>query len=135
MAILMRTSVDSSDEHFADDNRLGHNRVPCDRSDDPSVFLRKDEVRQMWQTIHRRYSSMRYEVPIIVAEDDKVAANIRVFFEKTDSRRVMQGRRGVVAEQVAQTRTNACARGAARSHAPYETAISIPGSTPKRRLE
>src|ERR1035437_8254002 len=30
----------------------------------------KAEVRQMWQTIHARYSSMRYEVPIIVAECD-----------------------------------------------------------------
>jgi ketosteroid isomerase-like protein len=38
------------------------------------------EMRETWQTIHARYSSMRHEVPIIVAEGDKVAANIRVFF-------------------------------------------------------
>ena len=50
----------------------------------------KDEVRRMWQTIAGRYSSMRYEVPIIVAEDDKVAANIRVFFEKRRNRRIVQ---------------------------------------------
>jgi ketosteroid isomerase-like protein len=40
----------------------------------------KAEVREMWKTIHARYSSMRYEEPIIVAEGDKVAVHIRVFF-------------------------------------------------------
>ena len=48
------------------------------------------EVRQMWQTVHARYSSMRYEVPIIVAEGDKVAANIRVFFRKRSNDRIVQ---------------------------------------------
>ena len=50
----------------------------------------KSELRQMWQTVHSRYSSMRYEVPIIVAEADKVAVNIRVFFRKTTNDRVVQ---------------------------------------------
>ena len=50
----------------------------------------KDELRAMWQTVHARYSSMRYEVPIIVAEGDKVAANIRVFFRKSSNDRVVQ---------------------------------------------
>jgi uncharacterized protein len=50
----------------------------------------KSEVRQMWQTVHSRYSSMRYEIPIVVAEDDKVAANIRVFFRKTTNDRIVQ---------------------------------------------
>jgi uncharacterized protein len=50
----------------------------------------KAEVRQMWQTVHARYSSMRYEVPIIVAEGDKVAANIRVFFRKSSNDRIVQ---------------------------------------------
>jgi ketosteroid isomerase-like protein len=50
----------------------------------------KAEVRAMWQTIHKRYSSMRYEVPIIVAETDKVAANIRLFFEKSTNNRIVQ---------------------------------------------
>jgi len=50
----------------------------------------KDEVRKMWQTVHRRYSSMRAEVPIIVAEGDKVAANIRVFFRKSTNERIVQ---------------------------------------------
>jgi uncharacterized protein len=50
----------------------------------------KAEVRQMWKIIHARYSSMRYEVPIIVAEGDKVAVNIRVFFRKSNNGRIVQ---------------------------------------------
>ena len=48
------------------------------------------EMRQMWTTIHTRYSEMRCEVPIIVAEDDRVAANIRVFFRKSSNARMVQ---------------------------------------------
>ncbi len=50
----------------------------------------KDELRTMWQTVHARYSNMRYEVPILVAEGDRVAANIRVFFRKSSNDRVVQ---------------------------------------------
>ena len=50
----------------------------------------KAEVREMWKTIHARYSSMRYEVPIIIAEDNKVAVNIRVFFRKSSNDRIVQ---------------------------------------------
>ena len=50
----------------------------------------KAEVGEMWRTVHTRYSSMRYEVPIIVAEGDKVAVNIRVFFRKSSNERVVQ---------------------------------------------
>src|SRR5262249_54824735 len=53
----------------------------------PHMGLHKGKaaLRAMWQTVHTRYSSMRYEVPIIIAESDKVAANIRVFFEKASN--------------------------------------------------
>jgi uncharacterized protein len=50
----------------------------------------KDEVRKMWQTVHNRYSSLRYDVPIIVADDERVAANIRLFFRKVTNNRVVQ---------------------------------------------
>jgi ketosteroid isomerase-like protein len=33
---------------------------------------------------------MRYDVPIIVAEADKVAADIRVFFKKSTNNRIVQ---------------------------------------------
>ena len=47
-------------------------------------------MRAMWTTIHARYSEMRCEVPILVAEGDKVAANIRVFFRKRSNQRMVQ---------------------------------------------
>ena len=47
-------------------------------------------MRQMWTTIRARYSEMRCEVPIIVAEGDRVAANIRVFFRKSGNQRMVQ---------------------------------------------
>ena len=56
----------------------------------------KAEVREMWQIVHARYSGMRYEVPIIVAEGDKVAANIRVFFRKSSNSHCAIRYRGVL---------------------------------------
>ncbi len=50
----------------------------------------KDEVRKTWETIHRRYSRLRHEVREIVAEDDKVGASLRAYFEKRDSGRIVQ---------------------------------------------
>ena len=50
----------------------------------------KDELRKMWTTVHTSYSSLRYEVPMIVADDERVAANIRVFFRKSTNSRIAQ---------------------------------------------
>jgi len=50
----------------------------------------KDEVGAMWRTIHARYSQMRHEVPCIIAEQDRVAASIRVFFRKRANDRIVQ---------------------------------------------
>jgi uncharacterized protein len=50
----------------------------------------KAAVREMWTTVHSRYSEMRYEVPILVVEGDRAAANIRVFFRKRSNQRVVQ---------------------------------------------
>jgi len=47
-------------------------------------------MRETWTTIHARYSEMRCEVPIIIAEGDKVAASIRVFFRKRGNARMVQ---------------------------------------------
>ena len=37
----------------------------------------------MWRTVHSRYYDIRYEVPIIVAEADKVAVSLRAFLRKS----------------------------------------------------
>ena len=49
----------------------------------------KAQVKEMWDAIHTRYSSMRYEVPIIVVEGDKVAVHISVSFRKSSNDRVV----------------------------------------------
>ena len=50
----------------------------------------KAAVREMWTTIHARYSDMRYEVPIMVAEGNKVATHIRASSNKRSNARVVQ---------------------------------------------
>jgi ketosteroid isomerase-like protein len=50
----------------------------------------KAAMREMWTAVHARYSELRCEVPIIVAEGDQVAANIRVFFRKRVNQRMVQ---------------------------------------------
>jgi ketosteroid isomerase-like protein len=50
----------------------------------------KAALREMWTTVHARYADIRYEVPILVAEADKVAAQIRAFFRKKSNGRVVQ---------------------------------------------
>lgn len=50
----------------------------------------KDDIRQMWKTVHERYASMRNEMPFIVAEDDRVAVHLRAFFVKRLNERTVQ---------------------------------------------
>ena len=50
----------------------------------------KDDVRRAWQTIRSRYSGMRHEVRTMAAEDDVVAALVRVFLTKRTNGRVIQ---------------------------------------------
>ena len=50
----------------------------------------KAEMREMYTAVHARYSEMRCDVPITVAEGDKVAVNVRVFFRKSINQRMVQ---------------------------------------------
>ena len=50
----------------------------------------KAEMREMWNAVRARYSELRCEVPMLVTEDDKAAAFIRVFFRKTINQRMVQ---------------------------------------------
>lgn len=50
----------------------------------------KAELREMWTDILARYSDLHCEVPILIAEGDKAAANIRVFFRKNINQRMVQ---------------------------------------------
>ena len=48
------------------------------------------ELREMWNVVRARYSELRCEVTMLVAEGDKVAANMRVFFRKNINQRMVQ---------------------------------------------
>src|SRR3979409_1927644 len=50
----------------------------------------KAELREMWNTVHARYSGMRYEAPIVIVEGDRVAVQIRAFLRKRDNSRIVQ---------------------------------------------
>lgn len=50
----------------------------------------KAELREMWEAVRARYSELRCEVPMLVAENDKVAAFIRVFLRKSINQRMVQ---------------------------------------------
>ena len=50
----------------------------------------KAELREMWTTVLARYSELRCEVPVVVAEGDMVAVVIRVFFRKSTNQRMVQ---------------------------------------------
>ena len=50
----------------------------------------KAGMREMWKTVQARYSGIRYEAPILIAEGDKVAAYLRAFFTKRSNARVVQ---------------------------------------------
>lgn len=50
----------------------------------------KPAVREMWSTLHNRYSHMRYDLPFIAEEADSAAVIIRVYFRKSHKDRVIQ---------------------------------------------
>ena len=50
----------------------------------------KAELREMWETVHSRYSGIRYQAPIVLAEGDKVATYLQTFFTKRSNERVVQ---------------------------------------------
>jgi uncharacterized protein len=64
--------------------------APVDILPHLGVHRGKAELRAMWETVHNRYAEMRHEAPIVVAEGDKVAALIRVFFRKRSNDRMVQ---------------------------------------------
>jgi len=72
------------------DDVVFFSNAPIDILPHLGVHRGKAELRAMWQTVHGRYSELRHEVPIIVAEGDRVAALIRVFFRKRSNDRVVQ---------------------------------------------
>jgi ketosteroid isomerase-like protein len=90
---------------FLDDFAAGDIEAALDRCTDDVDFLThapidilphlgprrgKAELREMWETVHSRYSGIRYEAPIALAEGDKVATYLQTFFTKRSNERVVQ---------------------------------------------
>ncbi|THD49546.1 MAG: nuclear transport factor 2 family protein [Bradyrhizobium sp.] len=89
LGVLSSGDIGAALSHCSDDVDFFAN-TPIDILPHMGHHRGKAELRQMWTTIHTRYSSMRYEIPIMVAEGDKVAANLRVFFRKSSNNRIVQ---------------------------------------------
>ena len=50
----------------------------------------KIDVAETWRALHARYASMRHEVPFLIADDNRAAAIIKIFFRKSLTDRVVQ---------------------------------------------
>jgi uncharacterized protein len=64
--------------------------APVDLLPHMGRHIGKAEMREMWKMVHTRYYDMRHEVRAIVAEDDKVAVDLRLFFKKSLNNRIVQ---------------------------------------------
>ena len=89
LEVLASGDIEGALSHCSDDVEFFAN-APIDILPHMGHHHGKAELRQMWTTIHARYSGVRYEIPIIVSEGDKVAVNIRVFFRKSSNDRIVQ---------------------------------------------
>ena len=50
----------------------------------------KTDVAVTWRALHARYVEMRHEVPFLIADDNRAAAIIKIFFRKSAAERVVQ---------------------------------------------
>jgi uncharacterized protein len=50
----------------------------------------KGALRTMWGIVHTRYSSIRHQTPMVVAETDKVAVSIRLSLRKAGNNRMVE---------------------------------------------
>jgi ketosteroid isomerase-like protein len=87
--VLYSGDVEASLAYCADDVEFLAN-APVDILPHMGHRRGKAEMREMWTAVAARYSEMRCEVPTLVVEGDKVAANIRVFFRKNINQRMVQ---------------------------------------------
>ena len=50
----------------------------------------KVDVAETWRALHARYASMRHDVPFLIADDNRAAAIIKIFFRKSLTDRIVQ---------------------------------------------
>jgi ketosteroid isomerase-like protein len=89
LEVLYAGDLDGAVERCTDDVEF-FSSAPIDILPHMGAHRGKAELRSMWETVIARYSEMRYEVPIVVAEGNKVAALIRAFYRKRANKRMVQ---------------------------------------------
>lgn len=89
LEVFYSGDVDGALARCTDDIEFTAN-APVDLLPHMSHRQGKAAMRKMWTAVHARYSELRCDVPIIVAEGDQVAACIRVFFRKRSNKRMVQ---------------------------------------------
>ncbi len=50
----------------------------------------KTDVAETWRALHARYVEMRHDVPFLIADDNRAAAIIKIFFRKSAAERIVQ---------------------------------------------
>ncbi|MFO1111414.1 MAG: nuclear transport factor 2 family protein [Bradyrhizobium sp.] len=89
LEIFYSGDVEGALARCADDVEFFSN-APVDILPHLGVRRGKAELRAMWEIVHQRYRELRHEVPIIVAEGDKVAVLIRLSLRKRSNDRVVR---------------------------------------------
>ena len=87
--VLYAGDLDGAVERCTDDVEF-FSSAPIDILPHMGAHRGKAELRSMWETVYARYSEMRCEVPIVVAEDNRVAVLVRAFFRKRANKRMVQ---------------------------------------------
>lgn len=81
--------LDRSMAFYADDiDYVSH--VPVDILPHLGQRRGKAEIRDTFAQVYSRYSSMRYDIQVMVADEDRVALINRVFFKKALRDRIVQ---------------------------------------------
>jgi uncharacterized protein len=87
--VLYSADIEAALERCTDDIEFLAN-APIDILPHMGHRRGKAELREMWNAVRARYSELRCEVPMLIAEGDRAAAFIRVFFRKSINQRMVQ---------------------------------------------
>jgi ketosteroid isomerase-like protein len=89
LEVFYSADIESALSRCSDDIEFFSN-APVDLLPHMGHHRGKAELREMWKTVHTRYYDMRHEVRAIIAEVDKVAVDLRLFFKKSLNNRIVQ---------------------------------------------
>ena len=89
LEVFYSGDVEAALSRCSDDVEFFSN-APMDILPHMGQHLGKAEMRAMWTTVHTRYHDMRHEVRAIVADGDRVAVDLRLFFKKSLNNRIVQ---------------------------------------------